>query len=91
MMRDAVASRTECSTHNTIVVVACDVIFVKLHSHTIYVHYCNDGKTYFSLAGFNTRLTRSRLNALGIKVVCKKGVPYYNGEAISSDKVYEVK
>ena len=43
----------------------------------------NPTPTRFTLAGYNTSTTRSRLNALGIRVEQKKGIPYYNGKEIS--------
>ena len=44
-----------------------------------------DGKVemFFSLAGWNTNTTRSRLNALGIEVRQKKGEPMWNGGRIN--------
>lgn len=49
------------------------------------VYECEDGYTemMFSLAGWNTTTTRSRLNALGIEVSQKKGKPMWNGGYIN--------
>ena len=42
----------------------------------------------FTLAGWNTNTTRSRLNALGVGVSQCKWAPYHNGKAISSTDWY---
>ncbi len=54
--------------------------FVHLFGNTIYKVV--NGKAYFSLAGWNTVTTRSRLNALGVNVNQRKGTPHYNGKSI---------
>lgn len=41
-----------------------------------------NSKAYFSLAGWNTTTTRSRLNALGVNVSQRKGTPYHNEKPI---------
>ena len=42
----------------------------------------------FTLAGWNTNTTRSRLNALGVGVSQLNWAPYHNGKAISSTDWY---
>lgn len=42
----------------------------------------------FTMAGWNTNTTRSRLNALGVGVSQCNLAPYHNGEAISSKGWY---
>lgn len=42
----------------------------------------------FTLAGWNTNTTRSRLNAFGVGVSQCNLAPYHNGEAISSKGWY---
>ena len=42
----------------------------------------------FTLAGWNTNTTRSRLNALGVGVSQCNWAPYHNGKAISSTGWY---
>lgn len=42
----------------------------------------------FTMAGWNTNTTRSRLNALGVCVSQCNWSPYHNGEAISSKGWY---
>lgn len=49
-----------------------------------------DGEVYFSLAGWNTVTTRSRISAVALilhkqGVSCKRGVPYHNGVEISTE------
>lgn len=44
---------------------------------------------YFTLAGWNTVTTRSRLNALGVNVTQKNFDPYFDGVRISSRNWYE--
>lgn len=48
------------------------------------------GKAYFSLCGWNTNTTRSRLNALGVNVTTKNGTPIYNGKPISTNEFISV-
>ena len=42
----------------------------------------------FTMAGWNTNTTRSRLNALGVGVYKYNWAPYHNGKAISSTDWY---
>ncbi|MBP5723386.1 MAG: hypothetical protein J6X18_07415 [Bacteroidales bacterium] len=48
-----------------------------------------NGKAYFTLAGWNTPTTRSRLSALGIHVTQKNWMPYYNGVLINTNVWYK--
>lgn len=73
---------------NTAVLWDGDNYLVALHGNTIAAgKFAGPGiyptPTRFTLAGWNTSTTRSRLNALGIAVTQKKGIPYYNGKEIS--------
>lgn len=68
-------------------------IFVYLHGNKICEVYENLSgcyEKYFSLAGWNTSTTRSRLHALGIGVSSKNFAPMYNGTEIDSYKWYKV-
>jgi hypothetical protein len=47
--------------------------------------------TEFSMAGWNTNATRSRLNALGVHVTQRNFIPYYNGREISDYAWHVVK
>ena len=49
----------------------------------------NDAKR-FTLAGWNTNTTRSRLNALGVGVTQLNFFPYYNGHEINSSAWYKI-
>lgn len=48
------------------------------------------GKAYFSLCGWNSNTTRSRLNALGVNVTSKNFTPYHNGKPISANGFHTV-
>ena len=55
------------------------------------IAYKENGDTYITLAGWNTRTTRERLNGLhGVSITTKQGTPYLNGEPITSRGVYKV-
>ena len=69
----------ECDNNNT---------YVYLFGNCIYKVV--NGKAYFTLAGWNTSTTRSRLNALGVGVTQKDWTPYWNGERISLNSWYKV-
>lgn len=71
---------------NTEVVPTQGAVMVYLHGNMIYM--INNGTQTFTLAGWNTPTTRSRLRALGVNVTTKAGKPIYEGEEISSVKLY---
>lgn len=73
---------------NTTVRVAKNEIRVYLHSNLIYKETA-EGR-FFTLAGWNTPTTRSRLNALGIDVRQKNFTAVYDGVEISSDEWVKV-
>lgn len=95
-MQDAIKQGRNWKESNTQVV--CEVngkytsMFVYLHGNCIYEFTRNteNGKseTLYSLQGWNTPTTRSRLRALGIDIRQRGGVPYYKGKAISIREVY---
>lgn len=63
---------------------------VLLHGNPIATFDAGDRRypipTYISLAGYQTKTTCSRLNALpGVEVRVKGGVPYLNGREIEAD------
>lgn len=89
-MCDAVNAQKNWKSGNTEVrVVKKDtvtIVCVYLHGNRICeVYEGEEGNTamMFSLAGWNTTTTRSRLNALGIEVRQKKGEPMWNGGRIN--------
>lgn len=64
-------------------------IDVYLHGNRIFSQQGN--VKIFTLAGWNTTTTRSRLGALGMDVKQRNFIPIYNGKEIESNKWYEVK
>lgn len=85
----AVRAHKEYKCGNTWVLVNDYVsVFVFLHGNCIYSEV--DGKKSFSLAGWNTNTTRSRLNALGVSVSQKNFAPMYNGKEIDCNKWYNI-
>ena len=96
-MVNAVNNYKNFSSSNTVVNVSkengCTVIRVYLHNNCIFEKVQNlDGwfERYFTLAGWNTTTTRSRLRALGVDVYQRNYVPMYNGKEISKSKWYTV-
>lgn len=84
----AVCNRQNMSKGNTQVQVREDgSIWVRLHGNLI-AHRGDSGLWQFTLAGWNTPTTRSRLRALGIDIRQRGGIPYYKGEPISIREVY---
>lgn len=67
---------------NTCVVADEESVRVYLHGNLIYEE--NGNGRAFTLAGWNTPTTRSRLNALGCGVSQHNWEPQHNGAAISS-------
>lgn len=93
-MRDAVKARTNWQSGNTSVVVSDGGNWVKvmLHGNLIYADSQESGECMFTLAGWNTNVTRSRLRALGIDVrgtMGENGQPYCQGKAINAKKWYK--
>lgn len=62
---------------------------VYLHGHNIWTRD-NNGVESFSLCGWNTNTTRSRLNAIGVNVCQRNFIPLYNGREIDAYKRYFV-
>ena len=79
-MFNAVNGRYNFKSGNTQVEIFDEDVTVSLHGN--YIFCIVDGVSYFSLAGWNTNTTRSRLNALGVEIHNKKGVPYYKGQPV---------
>lgn len=90
-MLAAVCERMNWSNGNTSVHVSNDkkVVRVLLHGNLIYV--CKGMRESFSLAGWDTTTTCSRLRALGVKIFHKNRKPYVSkcsnlANAIEIDK-----
>ena len=73
---------------NTVVTNDETGVKVYLHGNCIYAVY--DGVARFTLAGWNTPTTRSRLNALGVGVYQKNWKAMRNGQEINSREWYTI-
>lgn len=73
-MLAAVCERRSWSNGNTAVQVSNDKVRVLLHGNLIYE--CNGVEESFTLAGWDTTTTCSRLRALGVRIFHKNGKPY---------------
>lgn len=99
MVADAVRSRRsyfKCGNTE----VMCDKNSIRVYLHDNLIYKRENGKIMFTLAGWNTRVTRNRLAALGVDVYggvcsgwsgCVEGkLAMYNGKVIDSNKWYNV-
>lgn len=66
-------------------------IEVRLHCNMIWRYNEAEDMTEFTLAGWNTNTTRSRLNALGVGVTTRSCEPFVDGQMIDEDKWYEIR
>ena len=89
-MLDAIRSRKNWKESNTRVQNDANGVAVYLHGNLIFCRK-NDGSRFFTLAGWNTTTTRSRLRALGVDVRQKAGRAIYNGAEINNRNFYDVK
>jgi len=87
-MLEAVRERKNWSSGNTRVQVAGNALRVFLFENHIYSD--NMGCKSFSLAGWTSPTTISRLRALGVDVCIKKHTPMYDGSPIDSAKWYDI-
>lgn len=87
-MLQAVRNRRNFSNGNTVVRVENGDVRVYLHGNLIFQNV--GGVESFTLAGWNTVTTRSRLNALGVYVSQKNWQPIYDGKVIKSWEWYTV-
>ena len=93
IMCDAVYNRTNRKIGNTEVVMYGDTCVVYLHGNAIWQQnewQRKHNKAEFTLAGWNTVTTRSRLRALGVNVTTKNYMPMYEGNQIRENKWYGV-
>ena len=88
-MLDAIRSRKNWKESNTEVQNDANGTAVYLHGNLIFCRK-NDGGRFFTLAGWNTTTTRSRLRALGVDVRQRGGRAIYNGGEINTYKFYNV-
>lgn len=88
-MVQAVNARKNWKCDNTEVRNETYKMSVYLYGHKIYEESIRGGKLrMFTLAGFNTSTTRSRLRALGIDVRQRSFEPIYYGKVISKFSWY---
>lgn len=90
-MRAAVIACRNWRSGNTEVVISDGgaKASVYLHGNKIYME-STEGWASFTLAGWNTQTTRSRLRALGVCVECRNLVAYYKDKPINSQDWYAV-
>jgi hypothetical protein len=87
-MCTAVASRENWKCDNTRVENFGGELSVILHGN--YIYRVIDGVKWFSLAGWDTPTTRSRLRALGVELTSKGGERYHNGVKLDVTAWYNV-
>ena len=68
----------------------CIHVEVRLHGNLIWKYNEAEDVKEFTLAGWNTNTTRSRLNALGVGVYQKNFKPMYNGKEIDKNEWYNI-
>lgn len=88
-MLAAILKRKPMRKGNTEVVISDggSKVSVFLHGNKIYMASTTEGWAWFSLCGWNTPTTRSRLNALGINVRQRNWQALYNGLPIDANAV----
>lgn len=88
----AIKARKNWRQNNTEVVVSDggSKVAVYLHGNKIYMESA-EGWAWFSLCGWNTPTTRSRLSALGIMVSQHNWQALYNGLPIEDDAVIYIR
>ena len=95
-MVSAIKARKNFKSGNTKVTMTCNeylgtcTAMVYLHDNLIAkISFGPENvEAQFTMAGWNTNTTRSRLNALGVGVSQCNWAPYHNGKAISSTGWY---
>ena len=75
---------------NTTVIGKAGATYLKLHGNTIACKL-NDGTIEVTIAGWNTNVTRERLNGIpGVSISTCKGQAFLNGNPIEDDKFYVI-
>ena len=87
-MLAAVRERRNWSSGNTAVQIAGNIVRVFLFGNNIYSD--NMGCKSFSMAGWTSPTTISRLRALGVNVHIKNRTPMYDGSPIDSAEWYDI-
>ena len=80
---EALQNHQEFKKSNTEVKVTQSMLLVYLHNNLILRRHLDQNFTEFTLAGWDTDLTRNRLRVMGINLERKKGTTYYGGKVIS--------
>ena len=75
-MLAAVCERENWKCSNTQVVVSSDKNIVKVFLHDNLIYECKGVEEAFTLAGWDTDVTRNRLRALGVNLFRKNGKTY---------------
>lgn len=94
-MLNAIRERKNWRCNNTSVEVekfgnlpAC--VVVRLHGNIIYIKNTETGEKRFTLAGWNSNTTRSRLRALGIDICQRNYNAIHKGKHINISEWYEI-
>ena len=87
-MVNAVNRSKNFNEGNTEVRIDANGLSVLLYGNIIFQIRGNE--KFFTLSGWNTPTTRSRLNALGVRVSQKNWEPIFNGAVINSYKWYKL-
>lgn len=78
-MLNALREKKTWRNSNTAVVFNEDKSECRVYLHGNCIFAVCEGVARFTLAGWNSKTTRSRLNALGVGIYCKNFAPYRNG------------
>ena len=89
-MVTAVLTYRNVNLSNTSVEVNGGTVTVSLHGNPIFKKDINTGVAVFTLAGWDTNTTRSRLRALDVGVYRKDGLPHYKDNPIEDNVWYKV-
>lgn len=73
---------------NTTVIVDNNVLQVYLHGHLIYKE--KEGRKAFTLAGYDTDVTRNRLRAIGVQIERKNNTTYFKGVEVDKKQWYNI-
>ena len=95
-MSAAVKERRYLKSGNTEVNVRLDMyghehIEVRLHGNMIWRWNKAEDMTEFTLAGWDTLTTRTRLRSLGVCIERRGGNSYFNGIILDEDEWYEIR
>lgn len=75
-MLAAVCERRNWHCDNTQVIVSLDKSHIEVYLHGNVIYSCDGEQEAFTLAGWDTDVTRNRLRALGVNLFRKNGKTY---------------